>query len=254
MPRLRRTKSERRSLRERWNAARKADKQYAAQLKRIARNIGTIIKGLTPDSGIPENTVEIQTVLGRYAEMLGPWARSVARRMMADVNHRDEKVWQEHSYEIGSEVERQLRHTRMGEMYQQAMERQVALITSLPIEAGQRVHELVLESKIDSTRASEIAKEIMASGEVTASRAKLIARTEVARCASEFTQARAEQLGSTHYVWETAEDGDVRQSHKEMQDKVIPWATPPTLSDGTVTHAGRIYNCRCWPRPILPTL
>ncbi len=45
-------------------------------------------------------------------------------------------------------------------------------------------------------RASEIAKEIMRSGDVAKSRATLIARTEVARTARVLTQARAEQAVS----------------------------------------------------------
>jgi uncharacterized protein with gpF-like domain len=37
-----------------------------------------------------------------------------------------------------------------------------------------------------------------------------------------------------------------------MEGVPVRWDQPPTLSDGTVTHAGQIYNCRCWPEPILP--
>jgi uncharacterized protein with gpF-like domain len=66
-----------------------------------------------------------------------------------------------------------------------------------------------------------------------------------------ITQARASQVDSTHYIWRTAEDESVRESHAEMEGQVVAWNDPPTLSDGTTTHAGQIYNCRCYPEPII---
>ena len=91
----------------------------------------------------------------------------------------------------------------------------------------------------------------METGKVTESRAKLIARTEIARTASGLTMARATHVGATHYIWRTSGDADVRNSHKEMNGKVIPFSKAPTLSDGTASHAGMIYNCRCYAEPIL---
>jgi uncharacterized protein with gpF-like domain len=67
-----------------------------------------------------------------------------------------------------------------------------------------------------------------------------------------LTQARAEHIGSEGYIWRTSNDSDVRHSHKEMNGRYVRWDTPPRLSDGTVTHAGQIYNCRCYPEPVIP--
>ena len=95
---------------------------------------------------------------------------------------------------------------------------------------------------------------IMKLGSQTVGRARTIARTEVSRAQSALTQARAEYVGSEGYVWRTVGDADVRDSHAEMEGKYVRWDSPPKLSDGTVTHAGMIYNCRCWAQPILPAL
>jgi phage putative head morphogenesis protein, SPP1 gp7 family len=103
-------------------------------------------------------------------------------------------------------------------------------------------------------RPDEIAAEIMRSGEVTASRATLIARTECARVSSLLTQTRAEGIGATNYIWRTSKDRAVRHSHARMEGKVCDFANPPTLSDGTTTHPGQIYNCRCTMQVILPAL
>ena len=82
----------------------------------------------------------------------------------------------------------------------------------------------------------------------------LIARTEVARTASGLTEARARHVGSDGYFWRTAKDADVRDSHRQMEGKFVKWNEPPTLSDGTVTHAGQIYNCRCYAEPVINEL
>lgn len=149
-------------------------------------------------------------------------------------------------------LRREIQTAPTGELFQALLNEQVTLIKSLPLEAAQRVHELTIKGLEDSTRASEIAKEIARSGEVAMSRANLIARTEVARTASTLTQSRAEHVGSEGYIWRTSDDSDVRHSHKQMNGKFVRWDSPPTLSDGTTTHAGQIYNCRCYPEPVLP--
>ena len=136
-------------------------------------------------------------------------------------------------------------------MLRQFLSEQVKLITSLPLDAAQRVHELTLQGITEGTRAKAIAAEILKTGRVTESRAKLIARTEVARTASGLTMARAVHVGCTHYYWRTSGDSDVRKSHKEMNGMIVPFNHPPTLSDGTTTHAGQIFNCRCWIQPLL---
>lgn len=224
--------------------------RYAAQLRRVARQIGHLIAGFTP--GDPSAVPTITQMLGKYAEALAPWATQAATQMLRDVDHRDEQAWSSLAKEMSVELRREIQRAPTGQHFQALLAEQVTLIKSLPLEAAQRVHELTIAGLEDSTRASEIAKEIMRSGEVTEGRATLIARTEVARSASTLTQARAQHIGSEGYIWRTSGDSDVRESHKKMSGKFVRWDKPPTLSDGTTTHAGQIYNCRCYPEPVLP--
>ena len=128
--------------------------------------------------------------------------------------------------------------------------------TSLPLDAAQRVHELTTGALYEGARANEIAAEIMKTGEVTRSRANLIARTEVGRSATTLTQARAESVGSVGYIWRTARDYDVRQRHKELEGTFHAWNDPPVATDPGQrpirAHAGSIFNCRCYAEPVLP--
>ncbi|WP_244143246.1 phage minor head protein [Burkholderia multivorans] len=192
----------------------------------------------------------IEQLLRRYAEALTPWAEATAARMLEDLNRRDEQAWMQNAREMSRALRDELRRAPTGETMRALMAEQVALIKSIPLEAAKRVHRLTIEALEDSTRAAQISKAIQESGEVAKSRADLIARTEVSRAATSLTEARARAVGSTHYVWHTSGDSDVRDSHRRMDGKVVAWNDPPTL-DGMTGHAGQFPNCRCWCEPII---
>jgi len=194
----------------------------------------------------------LQRLLDQYAEAITPWASSVAKYMLADVDRRNERAWKQAGKEIGRELRNEIMYAPTGQAFTMLLNEQVTLIKSLPVEAGERVHALTVEALTTGRRADAIAKEIMNTEGVTKSRATLIARTEVARASSLLTEARARYVGSEGYIWRTAGDGDVRDSHAEMEGKYVRWDSTPRLSDGTRTHAGQIYNCRCYPEPVLP--
>lgn len=231
------------------NRAKRAERLYSKQLRALAEHVGQMIGGFP--AGDPSALPTIENMLRRYAEALIPWAEQTAATMIAEVNTSDLNQWRQLGKELSIETRREIVLTPTGEIMRNLMQQQVGLIKSIPLDAAQRVHDLTIKGLENSTRAKEIAAEIMRSGEVAKSRAMLIARTEVSRTAANLTQARAEHVGSYGYVWETSHDGDVRPSHKAMQGKFVPWDSPPTL-DGMTGHAGCLPNCRCWARVILP--
>jgi SPP1 gp7 family putative phage head morphogenesis protein len=231
---------------------RKLEARYARDLRKISRQVGDLIKGVAPDGVLDAVQAEaLRILLGRYAEAIEPWARATAGRMIAEIGIKERKAWADHARLMGRELRREIMEAPTGRVMREALAEQVKLIKSLPTEAAERVHRLTIEGIQNGTRASEIAREIMRSGEVTQSRANLIARTEVARTSSALTQARAEHAGSTTYIWRTAHDSDVRPSHRKMEGAAIRWDQPPTL-DGLTGHAGMLPNCRCYAEPVFP--
>ena len=242
---------ERRLARLRWRRVRQTEAHFARQLRRVADNVGHLIKGMTHE-GVLEDQEGLQAALRRYAEVLRPWAVVQAQRMQADVMLRDEKAWLETARSLGRELRQELAEAPTGMLARQYLAEQVNLITSLPLEAATRVHQLTLEGIINATRAKEISQMILASGHVTRSRANLIARTEVARTASLVTQSRAEHVGSPGYIWRSVGDTDVRPRHKMLNGTFHRWSEPPVSGEnGERAHAGQIYNCRCYPEPVL---
>lgn len=228
----------------------KVERHYARQLRKIARHVGDIISAFAP--GDPAADPVIRRALAGYSDSLDGWARVTASHMVDAVEKADAAVWAERTRELGTALRMEIERAPTGRIARELLEEQVTLIKSIPLEAAQRVHDWTIAGIEDASRSKEIAAQILRSNDVAASRATLIARTEVARTASKLTEARALHVGSEGYIWRTSGDSDVRDSHKKMNGTFVRWDTPPTLTDGTTTHAGQIYNCRCYPEPVIP--
>lgn len=235
-----------------FERTRRAERHYAVQLRKIAAQIGKLCKTYDPND--PMWVQRVQSTLRRYASDLEPWAKTTAAAMLADVSRRDETAWRKYGALLGEELRSEIRSAPTGNVMRRLMSEQVKLITSLPLDAAKRVHKLTTEAYLRGTRADEVAKEILRSGHVSKSRAMLIARTEIGRTAAALTQARAQFIESPGYVWRTVGDPDVRPLHKKLNGKIFKWDDPPIAGEkGERAHPGAIYNCRCWPEPILPS-
>lgn len=223
--------------------------RYGRQLRQIASHIDSLIKGFD----VKDETVypSIVTALRKYADALDTWAKHASGKILMDVALRDEQTWLIYARDMSKGIKDQIRNTDVGAAYQLLLNDQVRLIKSLPLNAAQRVHDLATRAVIEGGRSDEISGLIMAIGGVSKSRANTIARTEISRATSVFTQTRAQALGSDGYIWRTSEDSDVRHSHKEMNGKFVAWDKPPTL-DKMTGHAGCLPNCRCYPEPVIP--
>ncbi len=232
------------AARKAWQQARKAEQGYAAELRKVARAVGDIVRGS------PSDPDAVATALHRYAEIVRPWARAAGQRMLAQVARGDRKAWEQHTGEIGRALRRELAEEPTGLAVQELLSRQVDLISSLPRQAADRVQKLALDAVTAGKRPENIVSEILETGDVTLSRAKLIARTETGRASTAITQARATRAGSQGYIWRTCEDGDVRPSHRAMNGKMVRWDSPPTL-DKMRGHAGSLVGCRCYCEPVL---
>jgi SPP1 gp7 family putative phage head morphogenesis protein len=223
----------------------------------IVKAIDSIVKGYMHATDVitAMDSMHIRAALDKYADLIQPWARSVARYIITDIARRNEKQWFENSKEMGRALRAELQQAPTGMLLSALQADQVELITSLPKTAANRVHALTEQALIDSRRASDITKDILKTGHVTEARARLIARTEVSRAQCNLTQARAMYAGSPGYIWRTSKDGDVRDTHVAMEGVYVPWDTPPK-TDKSVDpyHAGCGPNCRCWAEPVLPDL
>lgn len=214
--------------------------------------MGDIVNGRYDGSN--DSVTEIMDSLERYSQIIDGWANQVATGFAASVARHSEREWRSNSMQIGAELRNVISNTPTGQVMRSIVAEQVKYIKSLPLEAAERVYDIqnrAIETMAAGGRVDAFAKEIAASGDVAASRARLIARTEVGRAVTALTQARSTASGSLGYIWRTAHDGDVRHSHSEMEGKFVYWSDPPTL-DGMTGHAGALPNCRCWCEVVFP--
>lgn len=234
-----------------FGRVRRVERVYASQLRAIARQCGMLARLYDPER--PETVHWLVGALREYAAGVENWAEAAGVRMLEDVARRDERAWARHSVNMSVALRREVQQAPTGELMRALLAEQVGYITSIPREAASRVQELAVRAVESGGRTGEIVAEIMRTGEVAESRARLIARTEVARAASKLTEARARYIGSEGYIWRTSEDADVRPLHRKLNGKFIRWDDPPVAgSAGERAHAGQIYNCRCNPEPVVP--
>jgi SPP1 gp7 family putative phage head morphogenesis protein len=247
------SKKQRQRAQQHWLKVRNAEKGYAVQLRKIARHVGEIIRHFA--IGDPAVVPEVTNILHRYASVITPWARATAARMIAEVDRRDMTAWQRHAREMSRALHREVAQAPIGEVVRQLQNDQVDLITSIPLEAAQRVQELTQQYVLGGKRYAELAEMIHNTSVVTMSRATLIARTETAKASASLMQSRAQYVGSTHYIWHSVQDIYVRKMHRHLNGTTQEWANPPIAEEGGQRHhPGNFPNCRCYAEPILPDI
>ena len=239
--------------RSKFEAPAVAEREYERQLRKVARAVAAIIEPYVEGATIPQLPALLKQ-LQAYSDIIGPWATRVAESMLEKVRSSDKRAWRAEDKKFTQGFRSIVGDTAVGRESVRLLGEQVGLIKSLPTKAGERAQQLAVDATINVRRANDVAADLRNIGNVTEARAMLIARTEIAKANSTMTQARSAALGSSAYIWRTAGDEAVRESHAEMEGEVVRWDQPPLLSDGTVTHAGQIYNCRCYAEPILPDL
>lgn len=227
----------------------------------MARVAGHIVESHVDGVKIT-NTNNMQKALEDYSKLITPWANRQSLKLLEKVQKSNKKAYQKKSQAIGVALNHNVAEREVGATARKLLNEQVALIKSIPLEAGLRAQKIAEEAFFHGNRAvpdqgiiDELQKEMGLSTEVAISRAQLIARTETARANASINQARAQAVGSNQYRWHNSGDGAVRESHKiykgkKLQGMIFSWDAPPTLDDGMTGHPGTFPNCRCFAEPV----
>lgn len=129
-----------------------------------------------------------------------------------------------------------------------AQRENVELITSIPDEYFDKLEDTISESWNAGERWEELAPRLGEVAEMTENRAAFIARDQTSKQNCHFNRVRQTSLGIKRGEWETAGDGDVRESHAAMEGVEYEWDDPP-LVDGEPLLPGEDYSCRCTGAP-----
>jgi hypothetical protein len=172
-------------------------------------------------------------------------------RQAARANSRGRMVYQALRREMQGPLGGAIRHQ---------IERNASIIKSLPLDVAKHATEHILSEHLRGARSDDIVSQIQGLfPHFAETRARLIARTETSKTSTALTQSRSQLVGVQWYVWRTAHDGDrVRASHRIMEGVLVRWNIPPNPEalEGEKHayghyHAGEIFNCRCYPEPVI---
>lgn len=249
------------TVRGKFKPSSSAERLFYSALRKVAQASGHIVDQHVLGVKIIDDH-RLQAALKAYSEALTPWATRQATKLLSQVEKSNKRAYQNKSKAIGTALNLGVASQEVGETALALLNEQVALIKSIPIEAGLRAQKIAYEAVLQGTRAEanadtirELEEQLGATTEVATSRALLIARTETARANASINQSRAMAVGSNQYRWHNSGDEAVRHSHKYLKGKrlqgmIFSWDNPPTLDDGMKGHPGTFPNCRCFAEPV----
>jgi SPP1 gp7 family putative phage head morphogenesis protein len=239
-----------------WKYRLSIERQFERELRSVAALALKTIKGQSDPQSASQALLAISELDSYKA-----WAEAVALKMVKAVMVQNAKTWREaarkstRSHEIHEALRAEFIHNKR---FWQIVNENAGYIRSLPVEFAQHVTTQAANFALAGQRPVGLMKEIQKTlPDVAESRARLIARTEVAKAQATITQVRSEHLGIDWYIWRTVKDQRVRSSHKHMEGVLCQFSSPPAPealkgepSQGNYGPGG-IYNCRCFSQPLL---
>ena len=130
--------------------------------------------------------------------------------------------------------------------YEAWVEENVALITSIEPEAFGKVEQVIRNGLNNGETTPDIADKIRERFGVTESRATLIARDQIGKLFGQLTKQRNEQAGVKSFIWHTAGDERVRESHAVLEGEEFTWAEGAVDDQtGETIWPGTAIQCRC---------
>lgn len=205
----------------------------------VAKNVGDAWFG----EAIKKLKDKLSSIVNGISEKLAQNTVNAQRR------ESDKQLAQQLEKMTGIDLRNLFKDEDLTQIVEEAIAANVALIESIPSQYADKLQAAILKGLQEGQRASVIAEEIKQIGNITDSRAKLIATDQLGKINSRITQVRQEKLGITHYTWSTSRDERVRHEHRLRDGKLFAWDKPP--KDG---HAGQAIRCRCVALPYLDHL
>ena len=162
--------------------------------------------------------------------------------------------------DLSSIIEKEI----LGDTLSVAIQQNVELIKSIKNDFINDIGSSVFANYKSGFRHGELINEIRARGNVSYSRAKLIARDQTAKVNADFEEERNKKLGFDIYKWKGAGDERERESHLVLNNMLCRYSDPTVYSDddgktwkkrksigGFIGKCGDDYQCRCLAVPYI---
>ena len=152
----------------------------------------------------------------------------------------------------------------LGDTLSVAIQQNVELIKSIKNDFINDIGSSVFANYKSGFRHGELINEIRARGNVSYSRAKLIARDQTAKINADFNEERNKKMGFDVYKWKGTGDERERDSHRVLNNMLCRYSDPTVYSDddgktwkkrksigGYIGKCGDDYQCRCLSVPYI---
>ena len=220
-----------------------AREELLPELKRLEPLYARTTDGLVRDEQVPRRSLE--TTFSRMAQRFGGIGQTAQRLSDLAVERNaeavDERLKAAIKASLSIDISPVLNQSGpILDAMKAATKANIELITSIPDQFFEKLGDAVGKNMEAGMRFEDLAKEIERIGDVTESRAKLIARDQTSKMNGAFNEARQTSLGIDRYVWQTSGDERVREEHQANDGQVFNWNDPPATG-----HPGEDINCRC---------
>lgn len=118
-----------------------------------------------------------------------------------------------------------------------------------------QVRDLVGDPDLFGVRVEDLADAIEERGNVSESRAELIARDQTLKLNAQINETRQTNANVTSFVWSTSGDERVREAHAACDGITYSWDIgAPAGPDGELLTPGMDFQCRCVALPVIDEL
>lgn len=125
----------------------------------------------------------------------------------------------------------------------------IALVENAHRVYAQQVRQLFEDPANLGMRVETLRDRLLERGDVSKSRAELIARDQTLKLNGALAQEQMKNAGVEAYTWSTSLDERVREEHQVLEGQTFTWDSPPSPG-----HPGEDYQCRCVAIPVIEEL
>lgn len=239
-----------------------AQKEYLRTLRAMLRDLAAFTRaGVLPSveaeisrqrasmatdawgANIFQGLVDLAVRLGLIAE------QTVGRILNLEAGRHTEKWKASVRSTIGIDIAAVVSQEDLADYLQTAAARNASLIKSLADDVVKRVEQASYDAILQGKTVKELRSELTKQFGIADSRAKLIARDQVAKLTSDMNRIRHVQAGVTSYVWMSSRDERVRERHKRLDGIEYEYGKPTGAEQGL--PPGQPIQCRCVARGIV---
>lgn len=201
----------------------------------------------------PLNIFNLTLALENYRKRLHPYAQKIAIDIIDKLSLTNLKAWQLVNKEIGKELQKSFKNKNSSifQLTKALYNEEVDLIVTIPQDLAKKAQEWSLKAMTEGTRHEYIGEKISELANENEYIGRRIARTEIAKVNTILTKARAESVGIHKFIWRTARDRIVRDTHAHLEGQIFDFNNPPYIDGEGVHLPGAFPNCRCYAEPII---